>query len=130
MSVLLVSNNLINSPESRKDVVHVSSFPDRLRDARKAIGWTGDEAAEKAEVVRATIYNWEAGKGSPGDTYLRALCGRGISPEWLLTNRGDMWAMEPDEAKQRLQLVRVALDSDDVGALVELLEGLDPGDET
>lgn len=105
----------------------MSSFPDRLRDARKAIGWTGDEAAEKGGVVRATVYNWEVGKGSPGDAYLRALIEEGISAVWLLTNRGEMWATPPDEALDRLRLVRLALDSDDVGALVELLEQLDPG---
>ena len=103
-----------------------SSFPERLKHAREAVGWNPDEAGEMGDTSRSTVYNWEAGRGAPTPTYLARLAEAGVSLEWLLLGRGEMRPVPPEEAQQRLRLIRVAMEAEDVPALVELFERLEP----
>jgi transcriptional regulator with XRE-family HTH domain len=101
----------------------VSSFSERLRQAREALGWRPEEAAAIADVSRATIYNWEAG-GDPSAGYLMALVGEGVSPDYLLRGRLPIMEEPPEDIERRFRAIQAIARGDDADAIDALLDEL------
>lgn len=51
----------------------IEQFPDRLRDARKALGLTQDQLGNAVGVTKSSISAWENGRESPSFTSLPRL---------------------------------------------------------
>lgn len=61
----------------------------RIRRARNAKGYSQAELAERLEVTRSAVANWECGAKLPSSARLQALAiATDVSYEWLATGRG------------------------------------------
>mgnify|MGYP003139110141 CR=1 len=66
-------------------------FGDRLREIRKALGFTIDEAAEMAGLKQAKSWgSYERGQAMPKIDALYFLVDRGLNLDWLATGEGEM----------------------------------------
>lgn len=67
------------------------SIGNRLKEARKAKGFTQDTLAENIGCSRGVITNIEHDKTTPSPLVLNAICDKlEINPDWLLTGNGNM----------------------------------------
>lgn len=68
----------------------------RIRQARRRVGMTQSQLAERLKVGRSAVGNWESTTGiSPASARLREVAVvTGVSYEWLATGRGDPAAHE------------------------------------
>ena len=66
----------------------MKSFGEKLTMARKAHGMTQDQLAERMNVVRSTISNWEIGRAQPGYDALCQLA-RILQYDFLLDRQED-----------------------------------------
>ncbi len=65
-------------------------LPERLKEARKALGFTQKEMANAVSVILQTWQVYESGKSVPGGKVLTALSDIGLNIDWLLTGKGEM----------------------------------------
>ncbi|MDR2186482.1 MAG: helix-turn-helix domain-containing protein [Azonexus sp.] len=83
---------------------------ERIKKARKALGWSQGELARRMYVSQPSVAAWESGSKAPHTKNLMRLATLlGVSFEWLSTGRGKMqpaieqpepvadYAMRPDE---------------------------------
>ncbi len=71
------------------DQADTGTLASRIVKARKAIGLTTAELAQRLGVRTATLAAWEAGKSEPRTNRLTMLAGLlSVSPTWLLCGRG------------------------------------------
>lgn len=64
-------------------------FNDRLKAARKKLGLTQQEFAEKLGIKRGAIANYEIGRNFPIDAVVTLICREfGINEVWLRTGEG------------------------------------------
>ena len=104
-----------------------SSVGERLKIVRDREGLGTRAFGDATGVSKQTVLNYEEGGPVPHE-YLRAVCkGYEVNPAWLLLGPPhEMEVTPPEEAQERLRLVRMAVDTDDVSALVRLLDSLAP----
>ena len=62
----------------------------RIRIARKELGWSQKALSEKSEIPLPSLKDYEGGKRMPGGEAIASFCAVGINPAWLLTNDGQM----------------------------------------
>lgn len=80
---------------------------ERLRKARKAIGLTQEELAERASTTKGTISNYENNHSTPPNDMLRQLADiLDVSTDWLLgrTNTEAPYLAAPVTAKEQRSL--------------------------
>lgn len=78
---------------------------ERFRNARKYIGLTQKETAEKANVSQADISRIEKGHiKNPSALYIAFLSERGISVPWLINGKGKMLEEQEKEESDEKQL--------------------------
>jgi len=66
------------------------SLPERLVEAREAVGLSAAQLARRIGVKSSTLHAWEAGRSGPRPNVLLRLAGMlNVSPTWLLTGTGD-----------------------------------------
>lgn len=66
---------------------------DRIKQIRKSFDLTQQEFADKLNIKRGTIANYELGRNEPIDAVITLICREfGISEEWLRNGTGQMLA--------------------------------------
>lgn len=64
----------------------------RLKELRKALGMTQQEFADKLNIKRNTIANYEVGRNEPIDAVLALICREfNVSVDWLKYGKGEMF---------------------------------------
>lgn len=65
---------------------------DRIKALRKELGLTQEKFAERLNIKRNTIANYEIGRNEPIDAVISLICKEfKVSEEWLRTGKGDMF---------------------------------------
>ena len=65
---------------------------ERLKELRKALGFTQQEMADKLGIKRNTIAQYEIGRNPPTDTVVTLICREfDVNEEWLRTGAGPMF---------------------------------------
>jgi transcriptional regulator with XRE-family HTH domain len=63
----------------------------RIKEARKALGWSQADLARRMFVTQPSVADWESGRKAPHTKNLARLAVLlGVSFEWLTTGRGKM----------------------------------------
>lgn len=64
---------------------------ERIKEARKALGWSQADLARRMFVTQPSVADWESGRKAPHTKNLARLAVLlGVSFEWLTTGRGKM----------------------------------------
>jgi transcriptional regulator with XRE-family HTH domain len=64
---------------------------ERIKEARKALGWSQADLARRMYVTQPSVADWESGRKAPHTKNLARLAIMlGVSFEWLSTGRGKM----------------------------------------
>ena len=65
---------------------------ERMRELRKALGFTQQEFADKLNIQRGSIAGYEVGRISPGSSTIALICREfNVSEEWLRNGTGEMF---------------------------------------
>lgn len=76
---------------------------DRLKKIRKHFDLTQQEFANRLNIKRNTIANYEVGRNVPIDAVISLICREfNICEEWLRTGEGDMFEPSPDNVLDAL----------------------------
>ena len=68
---------------------------ERIKQLRKALGFTQQEFAERIGVKRNTIAQYEIGRNEPINSVLNLICNEyNVNPDWLRNGSGEMF-IEP-----------------------------------
>ncbi len=76
----------------------ISTFGGRLRSWRNMIHMTQADLADRLEIDRATLRNYETDSTQASSGILSRLCDMGLNINWLLTARGSMYSQEMIES--------------------------------
>lgn len=103
----------------------MSTVGERLREQRKALGFSQEEFAARAGVSRRPYLDWEANRTAPTAVQLAALAYAGADVRYIVTGERDYAPPEPLKAEERvlLDLYRQAAGSDKAAALRVLAGG-------
>ena len=64
---------------------------ERIKEARKALGWSQADLARRMFVTQPSVADWESGRKAPHMKNMARLAVMlGVSFEWLTTGRGEM----------------------------------------
>jgi transcriptional regulator with XRE-family HTH domain len=70
---------------------------ERIKVARKALGWSQADLARRMFVTQPSVADWESGRKAPHTKNLARLSVMlGVSFEWLSTGRGEMHSSTPN----------------------------------
>ena len=65
---------------------------ERIKELRKALGFTQQEFSERIGVKRNTVAQYEMGRNPPGDTVITLICREfNVNEAWLRTGEGEMF---------------------------------------
>ena len=65
---------------------------ERIKQLRKALGFTQQEFAERIGVKRNTVAQYEIGRNEPIDSVLNLICKEyNVNPDWLRDGSGEMF---------------------------------------
>lgn len=85
------------------------SFGDRLREVRKAKGWTQGELAELVERTQPTVAGWERMNRFPRTKETKVclipLVQYGVDPAYFWDARVEAWEIEPEQIGQGCRLL-------------------------
>jgi repressor LexA len=74
-----------------------STLGQRIREARQAKGMDQAKLSARLDIATRTLQRWEKGEQVPDSNYLMRIAKHtGVSPHWLLTSEGDMYARPQD----------------------------------
>lgn len=74
---------------------------ERIKDLRKKLNLTQQEFADKLNIKRGTIANYEIGRNEPIDAVISLICEKfDVNENWLRTGEGEMF--EPMTEQQKL----------------------------
>jgi transcriptional regulator with XRE-family HTH domain len=77
----------------------------RMRQIRKALGYTQEQMVSYFEIGRANYSRIEKGEVHPGATILNTLRTRfNVSLDWLITNNGKMFLRDRDKKNDRVKI--------------------------
>ena len=69
--------------------MYVESFPEKIKKARKDMGYTQREVAKETKLPQSTIAKYETGKLEPSIETLGKLADfYGVSVDWLIGTKG------------------------------------------
>lgn len=99
---------------------------ERIKEARKKLGLTQEQFADKLGLKRNTIATYETGVKNPSERTISDICRVfNINEEWLKTGKGNM--EKPKDDKLAEYLADVAKGNDEfIQSLVEVYYELDP----
>ena len=65
---------------------------ERIKELRKALGFTQQECSEKIGVKRNTVAQYEMGRNPPTDTVITLICREfNVNEDWLRNGNGPMF---------------------------------------
>lgn len=71
---------------------------DRIKSLRKDLGLTQEKFAERLNIKRNTIANYEIGRNEPIDAVVSLICREfNVNEDWLRTGQGDMYDIPLDD---------------------------------
>ena len=71
---------------------------ERIKELRKALKLTQQEFADKLNIKRGAIANYEIGRNDPIDAVISLICKEfNVNEEWLRTGQGEMFRELPEE---------------------------------
>lgn len=71
---------------------------ERIKELRKALKLTQQEFADKLNIKRGAIANYEIGRNDPIDAVISLICKEfNVNEEWLRTGQGEMFKELPEE---------------------------------
>lgn len=74
---------------------------ERIKEARKALGWSQADLARRMFVTQPSVADWETGRKAPHTKNLARLTVLlGVSFEWLTTGRGEMHPSTAHSARE------------------------------
>lgn len=82
----------------------VINMKNRLIEIRKAVGYSQQKFADKLNIKRGTIANYECGRNEPIDAVISLICREfNVNETWLRTGEGEMFLPEDrDDMLSRL----------------------------
>lgn len=84
---------------------------ERLKQLRKALGFTQQEFADNIGVKRSTIAQYEIGRNEPIDPVVNVLCKQyNVSEQWLRTGEGEMFVQISREEELSMLLGNLLTD--------------------
>lgn len=93
----------------------------RIKNLRKALNLTQQEFADRLNIGRGTLANYEVGRNEPIDAVISLICHEfGVNEGWLRTGEGAMFTKTPNTALEELA-VDFYLDSFDEALIQEYL---------
>ena len=100
---------------------------ERIKEMRKALGLTQQEFADRLNIKRGTMANYEIGRNEPIDAVISLICREfNVSETWLRTGKGEMFAPEQTDAWEEV-VKRRGLSSGD-RLLIEKFMNLKPAE--
>lgn len=76
---------------------------ERIKELRKALGFTQHEFADRLGISRGNIGSYEVGKSNPGGSVITLICKTfNVSEAWLRTGDGEMFLPKADTALELL----------------------------
>lgn len=101
----------------------------RIKELRKAIGLTQQEFADRLNLNRGSIANYEIGRNEPINAVISLICREfDVNEEWLRTGKGgpdNMFTSKNDEFTRAAKMISQDNDSDAMNAVIEYWK-LDP----
>lgn len=98
---------------------------ERIKQLRKALGFTQKQFAERIGVKQNTVSQYEFGRNDPTDTVLHLICQTfHVNPEWLKNGIGEMFT--PDASDELDALAKRYHLSDGMYVVIEKLVNLNP----
>lgn len=86
---------------------------ERLRALREELGLTQQEFADRLNIKRGTIANYEIGRNIPIDAVISLICREfNVNEEWLRDGTGDMFKPIPEEDEFALYVSDLIEDKD------------------
>lgn len=77
-----------------------STLGQRIREARQAKGMDQAKLSARLDIATRTLQRWEKGEQVPDSNYLMRIAKHtGVSPHWLLTAEGEMYARAQEPGK-------------------------------
>lgn len=71
---------------------------DRIKTLRKDLGLTQEKFAERLNIKRNTLANYEIGRNEPIDAVISLICREfNVDENWLRTGQGDMYDIPLDD---------------------------------
>lgn len=104
----------------------MSTFSDRVRQARKAAGMSQKQLAKAADISQTTVSDIERGRNLRSANTLHLAVALGVSAEWLATGAGQMhnpWGQPFTQAEVDDFLRGLRLDENARGQALEFAEG-------
>lgn len=90
-TILRASHSFMGNVDPRVDYAPMSNISSRLKEARANAGLGAQDAAKRAGVTRAAVYQWESGTTKPREDVLKKLSEiYGVRAEWLFLGSGPM----------------------------------------
>ena len=106
----------------------MSTLNERIKKLRKAIGLTQQEFAERLNIGRGTLANYEVGRNEPIDAVIALICKEfSVNEHWLRTGEGEMFTQQTgeDELAAAVNRLLTGETADFKKRLVLALSGLD-----
>lgn len=76
---------------------------ERIKKLRKALSLTQQEFANRLNIGRGTLANYEVGRNEPIDAVISLICREfNVSEAWLRTGEGEMFVQREEDAVERL----------------------------
>ncbi len=101
---------------------------ERLKAIRRALGITQQKFADRLNVNRGTLANYEIGKNEPIDAVIKSICREfHVNETWLRTGEGTMF-QERSRVDELTDFISTIMDDDDGFrlALITVLSRLEP----
>lgn len=102
---------------------------ERIKKLRKALGFTQQEFADKLNIGRGTLANYEVGRNEPIDAVIALICREfNVDETWLRTGEGEMFVELPRNEALAAQIQKFLQGGTDSfrERLVSLLIRLEP----
>lgn len=101
---------------------------ERIKKLRKALGLTQQEFADRLNIGRGTLANYEVGRNEPIDAVVTLICREfNVSEEWLRTGEGEMFVQRTkgDELTAAVERLMSGESAEFKSRLVRVLASLD-----
>lgn len=104
----------------------IEGLAQRLKQARKELGYTQREMAEAMGTKLRSLQDYERGRSVPGGRVIASCCRLGINPVWLLNGHGGMWLRDPQHCAMPNTALLEKLLAGLEEALCQATQSLDP----
>lgn len=96
---------------------------DRIKELRKSLGLTQQEFADKLNIKRGAIANYEVGRNIPIDAVISLICKEfNVNEDWLRTGEGEMFQQMTE--KEKLLKYTALLLKDNDSAIASAIQAL------